>query len=62
MHRNIKSLYCVRGINGAIDQLHIKNKLTEKEIRFVVTRAGGWRRQNWIKVVKRYKLPVILGM
>lgn len=34
----------------------------KKEIRFVVTRAevvGGWRRGNWMKVVKRYKIAVI---
>ena len=36
------------------------NKLIEKEIRFVVTRGRGWRqRENWMKVVKRYKLLVI---
>ena len=37
-------------------------KLTEKEIKFVVTRGGGGRGgrlegENWRKVVKRYELP-----
>ena len=42
-----------------IGQLHFKNKLTEKEIMFVVTRAGEWREGDWMKlVVKRYKIPV----
>ena len=39
------------------------NKLIEKEIRFVITGGGGGRsvlgRGNWMKVVKKYKLPVI---
>ena len=34
-------------------------KLMEKEIRFVVTRYRGWSRQNWMKAIKRHKLPVI---
>ena len=37
--------------------MYIKNKFIEKEIRFVVTR--GRVRENWMNVVKRYKLPVI---
>ena len=36
-----------------------KNKLIETEIRFVVARGRGWGERNWVKVVKRYKLPVI---
>ena len=36
-------------------------KLTEKEIKFVVTRGGGGggrlEGENWRKVVKRYELP-----
>lgn len=50
--------------HGILGQLHFKNKLTEKEIRFVVTRGrgrvggGGWGGgRNWMKVVERYKLP-----
>lgn len=36
------------------------NKLKEKEIRLGMTRIGEVRgRKNWIKVVKRNKLPVI---
>ena len=61
MYRNTEALYSVVG------QLYFKNKhtdkdtnkLIEKEIRFVVTRSGGWIEANWMKVVKRYKLPVI---
>lgn len=30
----------------------------EIEIRFVVTRDGGWGLQEWRKVVKRKQLPV----
>ena len=33
------------------------NKLTEKEIRFVVTRGGGWG--DWMQAVKKYKLPIL---
>ena len=33
--------------------------LIEKEIKFVVIRGGGHAgRRNWVKAVKRYKLPV----
>lgn len=35
-----------------------KNKLSEKEIRFVVTKDRGQGRGNRMKVVKRYKLPL----
>ena len=35
------------------------SKLIEKEIRFGVTRSGGGRKLNWMKIVKRYKLPFI---
>ena len=34
------------------------NKLIEKEIRFVVTRGGGGGKEDWRKVVQRYKPPV----
>ena len=60
MYRNVKSLCCVPGTNIVlqVDYISKPNKLTGKEIRFVVTRdgSGGW---NWMKAVKRYKLPVI---
>ena len=36
-----------------------RNKLTEKEIRFVVTRGGRQSRGKYRKVVKRNTLPVI---
>ena len=36
-----------------------KQRNSEKEIRFVVTRCGRWGRENWMMAVKRYKLPVI---
>ena len=61
MYRNIESLCCVKGINKCCRSnfKNKQNKLIEKEIRFVVTRGGGWGEGNWMKVVKRYKLPVI---
>ena len=40
-------------------QLYFKNKLREKEIRSVVIPAGVYGRGNWMKAVKRLKLPVI---
>ena len=43
-----------------------KNKLNKKETRLVITRGSGRRRRNWMRVVKRYKPPVVrdvlLGM
>ena len=58
MYRNIQSLRCVPGTNIVvyINYTSKTNKLIEKEIRFVVTRGG---EANWMKAVKRYKLPVI---
>ena len=41
-------------------QLNLKSKLIEKEIKFGVARGGeseGWG--SWMKMVKKYKLPVI---
>lgn len=35
------------------------NKLIEKEMRFMVTGGWGGRRENWMKAVKKYTLPVI---
>ena len=43
-------------------QKHAKEqtyKLIEKENRFVLAGVGSRGRGNWMKVVKRYKLPVI---
>ena len=56
MYRNIAS--CIkRNVHGTVVQSHFKNKHTYIEkIRFVVTRGG---EANWMKAVKRYKLPVI---
>ena len=56
MYRNIDS--CIkRNVHGTVVQSHFKNKHTYIEkIRFVVTRGG---EANWMKAVKRYKLPVI---
>ena len=36
------------------------NKSIEKEIRLVATRGGWWKELD--QVVKRYKLPIILGV
>ena len=49
-----KDKYCIISLICGIFK---KKKLIEKKIRFVVTRSWVWR--NWMKVVKRYKLPVI---
>ena len=48
---NIQELY------GVVDQLYFHAN-SEKAVRFVVTKRwpGG---RNWMKVVKRYKLPAI---
>lgn len=37
MYRNIKSLCCLIETNSVVGQLYIKNKVIEKDIRFVVT-------------------------
>ena len=64
MYRNIEPLCCVPRTDVACDRsiTHQKQtyKLTEEEIGFVVTRSketGEWG--NWIKTVKRYRLPVL---
>ena len=63
MYRNIKSLCCTPVNNIVLQVNYTSNKQTnefiEKEIRFVVTRGKGGGRGNWMKIVKRYKLPVI---
>ena len=33
-----------RNLYSVVGQLFFKNKLTEKEVRFVVTRGGEWRK------------------
>ena len=33
-----------RNLQSVVGQLFFKNKLTEKEVRFVVTRGGEWRK------------------
>ena len=40
-YTNTKSLCCVTGTNTVVGHLYVKNKLIEKEIRFVVTRGKG---------------------
>ena len=49
-----------------ISQVEIKRistpyhpKLREHEIILWLLEMGGWEREKWMKVVKRYKLPVI---
>lgn len=37
MYRKTESLHCIIGTNSVVGQLYIKNKVIEKEIRFVVT-------------------------
>ena len=46
IYRNIKTLCCVTGTNSVVGQLYFKNKLTEKEITFVVTRSRWWRKEE----------------
>ena len=36
-----------------------QNKLIDTEKRLVVARGRGWRVGEWVKEVKRYKLPGI---
>lgn len=62
MHRNTESnqLCCVREITYCCKSITLpKQTNSEKEIGFVVTRGGGRGWGNWIKVVKKYKFPVI---
>ena len=45
-----------------ITELYFKNQptnLMENEIIFVVNRGGRCGGVNWIKVIRRYKLPVL---
>ena len=35
-------MLCNRNQHSVIDQLYFRNKLIEKEIRFVITRGQGW--------------------
>ena len=57
MFRNIASLSHAPGSFSSITL----QKQTEKKIKFVIIRGGGvgGRGRNWMKVIKRYKLPVI---
>lgn len=36
-----------------------KTEFIDTENRLTVVRAGGWRGGKWVKVDKRFKLPVI---
>ena len=51
-------MLCNRNSHTVVGQLYFKNKLIEKEIRFVVYQKCEGRR-NWLKLVKRYKLSII---
>ena len=57
MYRNTKLLCCVTGNNSVVGRF--KNKLIEKEMRFVVIGGEVWGRGNWMKGVRRYKPPAI---
>ena len=62
MYKNTKSLHCAPGSYSVAGQLYFKNKLIEKEIRFVATRGGrggGAGEGELNKGSQRYKLPVI---
>ena len=50
---------CNRNQHSVVGQLYFKNKLIEKDIRFVITRGRSGGRGNWMKAVKMYKLPII---
>ena len=50
-------MMCPRNEENTVGQLYLRNKLIENESRFV--RQGGKRKEKWMKVVKRSKLPVI---
>ena len=52
-------MLCNKKQHSVAGQLYFKNKkLIKKEIR-PVTRDGGCGGGDWIKAVKRYKLPVL---
>ena len=54
MYRNYESLLYNRNQHSVCwGQLYFKNKLTEKEIMFVITRVEEWKEEDWVKVVKR---------
>ena len=63
MYRNIKSLCRTPGTNILLVVNYIykqkANKVIEKAIRLVVTRGRVGGSRNSMKVVKRYKLPII---
>ena len=52
--------YVVHQKHSVVSQLYFKSKLIGKEIRFVVPRSRGRTVWNWMKAIKRYKLPVII--
>lgn len=60
MDRNIELIF-VHGEQTVLEINYISNtnKFIEKLIRFMVIRVGARRMGNWMKVVKRYKFPVI---
>ena len=64
MYRNTESLCCVLGTNIVLQVTCASktNKQTNSQKKrsdlWLPEAEGGWR-VNWMKVVKRYKLPVI---
>ena len=64
MYRNTKSLCCILGTNSVVDQLCFKNKQTQRRRSDLWLSERGWdcaagEGVRKLKVVKRYKLPVI---
>ena len=64
MYRNIESLCYVLGTNivmhlSCTSKNKPTNTLTDKEMSFVVTRGRESDRENWMKMIERYKLLVI---
>lgn len=47
-------MLCTRNYHSVVGQLFLKNKVIEKEIKFVVTRGAGFGEGDWIKVVKNF--------
>ena len=53
-----KDKYCIACLIFGIRKTIQKNKLMDTENRLVVARGRGWGLAKWVKVVKRYELPV----
>ena len=65
MYRNSESLFCVPGINTVLEAILLQNQTNKhahsKRDQSCGYQKWGWgvRAGNWMKVVERYKLPVI---